>query len=83
MRTRDYGQFCGLARAAEVLGQRWTIPIVRDLLVGRLVHGDQDTAVPLDQSVQFARKLEAAGVRVDLNVVAGAGYAFLGVDSRP
>lgn len=33
MRDRAYGQFCGLARAAEVLGQRWTILVLRDLLV--------------------------------------------------
>ena len=33
MGGRGYGQFCGLARAAEVLGQRWTILVLRDLLV--------------------------------------------------
>jgi DNA-binding HxlR family transcriptional regulator/putative sterol carrier protein len=33
VRSREYGQFCGLARAAEVLGQRWTLLILRDLLV--------------------------------------------------
>lgn len=31
---RRYRQFCGLARAAEVLGQRWTLLILRDLHVG-------------------------------------------------
>jgi DNA-binding HxlR family transcriptional regulator len=29
-----YGQFCPIAKAAEVLGERWTILIVRELLVG-------------------------------------------------
>ncbi|HEX7097207.1 MAG TPA: helix-turn-helix domain-containing protein, partial [Acidimicrobiales bacterium] len=29
-----YGQYCPIARAAEVLGDRWTILIVRDLLTG-------------------------------------------------
>jgi DNA-binding HxlR family transcriptional regulator len=33
VRDRTYGQFCGLARAAEVLGQRWTMLVLRDLLV--------------------------------------------------
>lgn len=28
-----YGQFCGLARAAEVVGERWTLLILRDLAV--------------------------------------------------
>jgi DNA-binding HxlR family transcriptional regulator len=32
--TRDnYGQYCGLARAAEMIGERWGMLIVRDLLV--------------------------------------------------
>jgi len=29
-----YGQFCPLARAAEVLGHRWNLLIVRELLLG-------------------------------------------------
>lgn len=29
-----YGQFCGLARAAEVVGERWTLLIMRDLASG-------------------------------------------------
>lgn len=31
---KSYGQYCGLARAAEVLGERWSLIILRDLLVG-------------------------------------------------
>jgi DNA-binding HxlR family transcriptional regulator len=29
-----YSQFCALARAAEVLGERWTFLIIRELLLG-------------------------------------------------
>ncbi|MBM3533981.1 MAG: helix-turn-helix transcriptional regulator [Alphaproteobacteria bacterium] len=29
-----YAQFCALARAAEVIGERWTLLIVRELLLG-------------------------------------------------
>src|SRR5262245_9800911 len=32
--TRTYGQFCGVARALEMVGERWALLIVRDLLVG-------------------------------------------------
>ncbi|WP_166973948.1 winged helix-turn-helix transcriptional regulator [Brevibacterium atlanticum] len=31
---KSYGQYCGLARAAELLGERWSLIILRDLLVG-------------------------------------------------
>ena len=30
----DYGQFCPVAKAAEVLGEKWTILILRELLYG-------------------------------------------------
>ena len=33
MPKRDYGQFCGLVRALEMVGERWALLIVRDLLV--------------------------------------------------
>jgi DNA-binding HxlR family transcriptional regulator len=31
---RAYGQYCGLARAVELVGERWALLIIRDLLVG-------------------------------------------------
>jgi DNA-binding HxlR family transcriptional regulator len=30
---RDYGQFCGLAAGLNVVGERWTLLIIRDLLI--------------------------------------------------
>ena len=33
MSTRTYGQHCGMALAMDVLGERWSLMIVRDLLV--------------------------------------------------
>src|SRR2546423_520246 len=30
---RSYGQFCGLAKGLDVLGDRWTLLIVRELLI--------------------------------------------------
>ena len=31
---RPYGQYCGFSRALEMVGERWALLIVRDLLVG-------------------------------------------------
>lgn len=33
MSRRTYGQYCGLARALDLVGERWTLLIVRDLAV--------------------------------------------------
>lgn len=34
MAQRDYNQYCAAARALDVLGERWTLLLIRDLLVG-------------------------------------------------
>jgi DNA-binding HxlR family transcriptional regulator len=34
MSRRTYGQFCGLAHALDVVGERWTLLIVRELAFG-------------------------------------------------
>ena len=34
MSATHYAQFCALARATEIIGERWTLLIVRELLIG-------------------------------------------------
>lgn len=34
MTRRSYGQYCALARALDVVGERWTLLVVRELLTG-------------------------------------------------
>jgi DNA-binding HxlR family transcriptional regulator len=33
-RLRSYGQYCGVAHALELVGERWALLIVRDLILG-------------------------------------------------
>ena len=40
-----YGQFCPIAKAAEVLGERWTILIIRELLLGTKRYRDFQRAL--------------------------------------
>jgi len=37
---RSYGQYCGLARALDVVGDRWSLLIVRELLLGPMRYGE-------------------------------------------
>lgn len=41
-----YGQYCPMARALEVLGDRWTLLIVRDLLSGPLHFNELERGLP-------------------------------------
>ncbi len=64
MPTR-YHQFCALARAAEVLGQRWTLLVIRELLLGPKRFSDlRERLDGISSSVLAERlaRLEEAGL---------------------
>ena len=43
---KSYGQFCPTARAVEILGERWTLLILRDILYGSRRFNDIHKGVP-------------------------------------
>jgi DNA-binding HxlR family transcriptional regulator len=63
--ARDYGQFDGTTRALELVGERWALLIVRDLLVGPRRYGELSAGLPrIPSNILAARlkELQAAGV---------------------
>ena len=65
MAARDYGQYCGVTRAVELVGERWALLIVRDLLVGPRRYGELAAGLPrIPSNILAARlkELQAAGV---------------------
>lgn len=46
MASRSYGQYCGVTRAVELIGERWALLIVRDLLVGPRRYTDLKQGLP-------------------------------------
>lgn len=65
MTGRTYGQFCGLARALEIVGERWALLVVRDLVLGPKRFTDLRAGLPkIPPSMLSARlnELEEAGV---------------------
>jgi DNA-binding HxlR family transcriptional regulator len=62
---RGYGQYCPVARGAEVFAERWTPIIVRNLLLGCTTFNDISAGAPgLSRSLltQRLRRLESAGI---------------------
>ncbi|MEM9606937.1 MAG: helix-turn-helix domain-containing protein [Actinomycetota bacterium] len=62
--ARSYAQFCPAARTLDVLGERWTMLILRELLAGPMRWSDLDDALPgLGPTLlsQRLRDLEHAG----------------------
>jgi len=53
---QGYGQYCPIAKAAEILGQRWTLLILRDLLYGARRFNEVRRGVPrMSQSLLSQR----------------------------
>lgn len=65
MAARDYGQYDGITRGLELVGERWALLIVRDLLVGPRRYGELAAGLPrIPTNILAARlkELQAAGV---------------------
>jgi DNA-binding HxlR family transcriptional regulator len=74
---RTYNDLCGIARALDVVGERWALLVVRELLLGPKRFTDLRKGLPHvgpDILAQRLRELEASGVlaRRTLGPPAGA-----------
>lgn len=62
---RTYGDACGVARALDLVGERWALMVVRELLLGPKRFTDLRAGLPhlsADVLTQRLRELEAAGI---------------------
>ncbi len=78
MRNKGYGQFCPVSMAAEVLAERWSLLILRELLCGSTRFNDLHRGVPLMSASllsQRLRDLELAGIIDRKPLPSGKGYA--------
>jgi DNA-binding HxlR family transcriptional regulator len=85
MTNQHYGQFCGLARAAEIVGQRWTLLILRDLSVGprrysELVGGLP--GIPTNTLASRLKELEEEGLIARLAPSGGERAVVYGLTPR-
>ncbi|GAA2415734.1 winged helix-turn-helix transcriptional regulator [Mycolicibacterium llatzerense] len=63
--VRSYGEYCGLARALDVVGERWNLLIVRQLLIAPARYQELRAGLPGVATNLLAdrlRDLESAGV---------------------
>jgi len=57
-KRRLYHQFCGLARALDFVGERWTLLIIRDLLLGPKRYSDLLNGLPGLTTNLLAKRLK-------------------------
>lgn len=74
---KTYGQFCALARSLDVVGERWTLLIVRELLPGPMRYTELKTSlqgIATNLLAERLRTLAANGI-VERRL-AGGGVAY-------
>lgn len=82
---RSYHQFCGLARALDLVGERWTLLLVRELLLGRQRYSQLLGALPGLTTNLLAARLKAMEQQGLVRAVSGEGYELteLGASLEP
>ncbi len=62
---KPYGQFCPMALAAEIVAERWTLLVIREIAFGSTRYNDIQRGVPRMSSALLSRRLrtlEQAGM---------------------
>src|SRR5689334_7586258 len=54
---KSYGQFCSIARSLDLLGERWTLLVVRELLCGSRRFGDIQRGIPRVSRTMLSARL--------------------------
>ncbi len=76
---KSYGQFCPIAKAAELFCERWTALIVRNLATGCTRFSELQRGVPLMSPTLLSRRLrqlEAEGVIERRRPAKGRGWTY-------
>src|SRR3954466_323578 len=74
-----YGQFCSMARAHEVLGGRWTLLIVREILCAGRRFNDIRRGIPRVSRTVLSERLQAlvvTGALARVDAAHGPEYAL-------
>ena len=55
----DYGQFCPIAKATEILGEKWTLLIVRELLMGGRRYSELQRGLSQISPTMLSKRLDS------------------------
>src|SRR2546428_5167691 len=58
MARKGYGQFCPVAKTAELMAERWMPLVVRELLAGSCHFGDLRRGIPLISPATLSPRLQ-------------------------
>jgi DNA-binding HxlR family transcriptional regulator len=75
----SYGQFCPVAKATEIIGEKWTMLILRELLLGTTRFNDFQRAISRMSPTLLAKRLkylEEKGILIRKKLSGQKGYEY-------
>lgn len=76
----EYGQFCPIAKASELIGEKWTMLIIRELLMGGSRFSELQRGLGTISPTLLTRRLqdlEARGLLIKKRIQGQRGFEYL------
>ena len=76
---KGYGQFCPMAKATELIGEKWTLLVLRELFLGTTRFNDFQRAISRISPTLLAKRLrhlEKCGIIIRKKLSGRAGYEY-------
>ena len=80
----EYGQFCPIAKATEVIGEKWTVLIIRELLMGGSRFSELQRGMSLMSPTILSKRLDSLtkhGLVVKKKIPGQRGYEYFPTES--
>ncbi|MDH5648181.1 MAG: winged helix-turn-helix transcriptional regulator [Gammaproteobacteria bacterium] len=80
----EYGQFCPIAKATEILGEKWTILIVRELIMGATRFNELQRGLMLISPTLLSKRLDSLseyGLVLKKKIPGQKGYEYFATES--
>ena len=80
----EYGQFCPIAKASEIIGEKWTVLIIRELLMGGTRFSELQRGLSLISPTLLSKRLDSLvehGLILKKKIPGQKGYEYLPTDS--
>jgi len=80
----EYGQFCPISKSMEILGEKWTLLIIRELLMGGSRFNELQRGLALMSPTILSKRLislEAQGLVIKKKIPGQKGYEYFPTES--
>ena len=80
----EYGQFCPVAKASEIIGEKWTVLIIRELLMGGTRFNELQRGLSLISPTLLSKRLDSLveyGLVMKKKIPGQKGYEYFATES--